>query len=76
MIFQQILKKVCTGFSTPKNIDLLNSKVNRELTKSNNLISAIIVQTNAKKHLINQHQIYKVVRKKFQDVYIFLIFYT
>lgn len=76
IVFQQLLKRACTCLLTQKNIDLLNSKVFEKLLISNNLSSIVVIQTNAKRHLINRHQIYKMVREKSQDVYIFPISHT
>ena len=76
IIFQQLLKRARTSRLTQEDVDLLNSKVSEELTTSNNLSSVIVVQTNAKRQLINQHQIYKMACKKSQDIYIFLTSHT
>ena len=43
---------------------------------SNDLFSVVIIQSNAKKHLINCYQIYKFVIEKSQAIYIFLISHT
>lgn len=61
---------------TQKDVDLLNSKVAKELPINNDFSSVVIIKTNAKRHLINQYQIYVMARKKFQNVYIFLTSYT
>ena len=71
IVFQQLLKRARTGRLTQEDVDLLNSKVAEELPTSNDLSSVVVVQTNAKRHLINRHQIYVMAREKSQDVYIF-----
>lgn len=76
IVFQQLLKTARTGCLTQKDVDLPNSKVSKKLPTSNNLSLVVVVQTNAKRHLINQHQIYKMARKKSQDIYIFPASYT
>ena len=50
---------------------MLNSKIAKELSINNNLFLVVVVQFNAKRHLINRYQIYKFVKEKSQDVYIF-----
>ena len=55
IVFQQLLKKARTGYLTQKDVDLLNSKVAKELPTSNDLSSVVVVQTNAKRHLINRY---------------------
>lgn len=52
-VFQQLLKRVCTSCLTQEDVDLLNNKVSKELPISNDLSSIVVIQTNAKKHLIN-----------------------
>ena len=53
IVFQQLLKRARTGRLTQEDVDLLNNKVSEELTTSNDLSSVVVVQTNAKRHLIN-----------------------
>lgn len=54
IVFQQLLKKIHTNYLTQKDVDLLNNKVFKELSTSNNLfLVVVVVQINAKKHLIN-----------------------
>lgn len=48
----------------------------KEFSRSNDLFLIIVFQSNAKKHLIYCYQIYKLAKKKSQDVYIFSISYT
>ena len=43
---------------------------------SNDLSSIVIVWFNVKNYQINYYQIYKLVKKKSQDVYIFLTSHT
>lgn len=76
IVFQQLLKRAYISHLTQKNVNLLNSKVSKELFISNNLFLVIVIQTNIKRHLINWHQIYKMARKKSQNIYIFPIFHT
>ena len=76
IVFQQLLKRARTGRLTQEDVDLLNSKVVKELPTSNDLSSVVVIQTNAKRHLINRHQIYVIAREKSQNVYIFLASHT
>lgn len=64
IVFQQLLKIARTGHLTQNDVDFLNSKVSEELLIGNKLFSVVIIQTNTKRHLINQHQIYKMAREK------------
>lgn len=43
IVFQQLLKRVRTGYLTQKDVDLLNNKVSKKLSTSNNLSLVIIV---------------------------------
>ena len=71
IISQQLLKRARTACLTQENVNLLNSKVAEELPTNNDLSSVVVVQTNTKRHLINQYQIYVMAREKSQNVYIF-----
>lgn len=71
IILQQLLKNAHTDCLTQKGFDLLNNKIVEELPISNNLSSVVVIQPNAKRHLINRHQILKLAKKKLQDIYIF-----
>ena len=71
IVFQQLLKRVRTSNLTQKDINLLNSKIAKELPMSDDLSSVVVIQSNAKKHSINCYQIYKFAKEKFQNVYIF-----
>lgn len=71
IILQQLLKNARTGCLTQKGFDLLNNKIAEKLPISNNLSLVVIIQSNAKKILINCHRILKLAKKKSQDVYIF-----
>ncbi len=76
IVFQQLLQRACTGGLTQEDINLLNSKIAKELPTSNDLFSVIVVKSNPKRHLINRHQIYKFAKEKSQDVYIFPVSHT
>ncbi len=71
IVFQQLLKRARTSGLTQEDVNLLNSKIAEELPTSNDLSSVVVVQSNAKRYLINRHQIYKFAKEKSQDVYIF-----
>lgn len=63
IVFQQLLKRVNTGHLTQGDVDLLNSKVTEELPTSNDLFLVVVIQINAKRYLINRHQIYIIARE-------------
>lgn len=71
IVFQPLLKRARTSYLTQKDVNLLNNKISKELPTNNNFFLVVVIQINAKKHLINWHQIYKMARKKSQNVYIF-----
>lgn len=52
---------------------MLNNKVAKKLFMSNNLFLVVVIQINTKKYLINWYLIYKIARKKFDNIYIFLL---
>lgn len=60
---------------TQKNINLFTTKIVKNLPTNNNLFLVVIIQSY-KKNLINRHQIYKLAKKKSQNIYIFLTSYT
>ncbi len=71
IVFQQFFKRTRIGGWTQKDVNLLNSKIAKELPTINDLFLVVIVQSNTKKQPVNYHQIYKSAKEKSQDVYIF-----
>jgi len=69
--YYQLLKRARNGTITQADVDLLNTRVVKQLESRPDRINTCVVRTNKLRHLINRLQIERFARSRGQKIFIF-----